>query len=173
MSIRSLTTRVRPASGPEDAPSSGSSSQVIPAFQRSSGALTRDQRDGLDLDARAGDHEGRHLDEGRGGTGVTEDLLAHRVDERTVVDVREEDGHLDDVGEAAAGGRQDLAHVLEHGAGLRDDVVAAHELPVRVHGDDAADEEQLTRLDGVGEVGDRLGLTGDAELATGCHADRR
>ena len=40
VSIRSLTTRVRPASGPADAPSSGSSSHVIPAFQRSSGALT-------------------------------------------------------------------------------------------------------------------------------------
>ncbi len=48
---------------------------------------------------------------------------------------------------------------------LRDDVVAADELPLLVDGNDAGDEQEPARLDGVREVRDRLGLAGDAELS--------
>ena len=57
------------------------------------------------------------------------------------------------------------AHVLEHAARLRDDVVSADELAPLVDGDDAGDEQEVARLDGVREVRDRLGLAGDPELA--------
>ena len=36
--------------------------------------------------------------------------------------------------------------------------------PLGVDGDDPAHEEEVTGLDGVGEVGDRLGLGGNPEL---------
>ena len=55
---------------------------------------------------------------------------------------------------------------VEHAAGLRHDVVAADELAPLVDGDDAGDEEEAVRLDGVGEVRDRLRLTGNAILTT-------
>ena len=71
------------------------------------------ERDALDLDLRALDREARHLDERRGRPRRAEDLLAHRVDERPVVDVGEEDRHLHDVLEPAAGRGEHRAHVLE------------------------------------------------------------
>ena len=124
------------------------------------------QRHALDLDLRPRDHERRDLDERRRRPRLAEDLLPHRVDERPVVDVGQEDGHLDDVRERAPAGGEHGAHVLEHAARLRHDVVAADELAPLVDGDDARDEQEAARLDRVREVRDRLGLAGDAELTT-------
>ena len=98
---------------------------------------------------------------------------AHRVDQRPVGDVREEHGHLDHVGKRASGSGEHCTHVLEHAAGLRDDVVSADQLPVLVDRDDAADEEQLASLDGVGEVRDRLRLAVDPVLDPAAHRSRR
>ena len=130
-------------------------------------------RHALDLDLRARDHERRDLDERRGRPGLAEHLLPHRVDERPVVHVGQVDGHLDDVRERAAAGREHGAHVLEHAARLRDDVVAADELAPLVDGDDAGDEQEAARLDGVREVRDRLGLAGDPELPARRHAQAK
>ena len=93
-------------------------------------------------------------------------LLTHRVDERPVVHVGEVDGDLHDVREGAAAGGENGAHVLEHAARLDDDVVPADELALLVDRDDAGDEEEAARQDGVREVRDRLGLAGDTQLTT-------
>ena len=124
-------------------------------------------RHALDLDLRAGDHEpeiSTSVEAGRvsPNTSCRTGLMSGRS-----FDVGEVDGHLDDVGERAAAGGEHGAHVLEHAPRLGDDVVTADELALLVHGDDAADEEEAARLDGVREMRDRLGLAGDAVLATG------
>ena len=123
-----------------------------------------DERDALDLDLRALDGETRHLDERRRRSRRAEDLLAHRVDERPVVDVGEEDRDLHDVLEAAAARLEHGAHVLEHLPRLRDDVVAADEPPVAVDGDDPGDVQEASGEHGVREVRDRLGEPVDADL---------
>ena len=166
--MRSFTSSVLPARGPTRAPASGSGSHVITAFAAgppgptaSGSSLTacgsRDQRDGLDLDAGARDDEGGDLDERRGRPRVAEHLLAHGVDHRPVGDVGEVHGDLDHVGERASSRGEDVPHVGEHLARLRDDVVPADELAPLVDGDDPAHEQQIAGDHRVGEVGDGLG----------------
>src|SRR5207245_10232694 len=93
VSIRSLTSRVFPDSGPGFA-SSGSSTQLMTAL---SGSLA-DDGNRLDLDLRARDRQPAHLDERARGTCRTERLLTHGIDLRPVVDVGQEDRHLRHVG---------------------------------------------------------------------------
>ena len=87
--------------------------------------------------------EPRHLDERARRPRVAEDLLPHGIDPRPVFDIRQEDRDLDDVGEPAAGGGEDVAHVPEDLSRLLDDVVSADETSLAVHRDDAGDEDQL------------------------------
>ena len=166
MSIRSLTSSVRPASGPSAAPSSGSSSQVIAVLK------------GVGFTAgTSATHSTSIFAPGITRAEISTSVEAGRVSPKTSCrtgltsgrsfDVGEVDGHLDDVGERAAAGGEHGAHVLEHAARLGDDVVTADELALLVDGDDAGDEEEAARLDGVREVRDRLGLAGDPQLTTG------
>ena len=122
-------------------------------------------RDGLDLQPRPGDGEAADLDERARGARGAEERLANGVDPRAVVDVEQVDGHLDDVGRARAGRGEHALHDREHLARLGDDVVAADEVPGRVDGHDARDEERVAGDDRVGVVADRLGEARDAELA--------
>ena len=164
MSIRSLTSSVVPPAAPGRSPQR----LVEPGddgVRGSLAALTRGQCHGIDLDPCTRDHERGDLDERRGGARLAEHLLPDGVHERPVVDVREEHGHLDHVGERAAGGGEHLLHVGEDGARLGDDVVAPDELAILVDGDDTADEQEVAGPNGVGEVRDRLGLTRDPVLA--------
>ena len=174
MSIRSLTSSVRPASGPPSARRSGSSSQVMPALSESAASGHEGISATASTSIRApGITSAETSTSVEAGRGRAEDLLADRVHERPVVDVGEEHRHLDDVRERAAGRREHVAHVGKDGARLGDDVAAADELAARVDGDDAADEQQVARLDRVGEVRDRLGLARDAELAAQRHLRAR
>jgi hypothetical protein len=63
-------------------------------------------RDGLYLQPRPGDGEATDLDQRARGARVAEELLAHGVDERAIVDVEQVDGDLDDVGGRGCGGGQ-------------------------------------------------------------------
>ncbi len=160
VSKRSLTASVLPASGPGPA-----GPRLDPCDERVVRVVVHGTtRDALDLDLRAVDREARHLDERRRGSRRAEDLLPHRVDERAVVDVGEEDRHLDDVLEATASRFEHDAHVLEHLSRLRDDVVASDEPAVAVDRDDPGDVQEASRTDTVREVRDRLGEPVDADL---------
>src|SRR5215207_8766510 len=83
-------------------------------------------RDRLDLHERAVDGEAADLHERARGPRRAEELLAHRVDLRAVVDVEQVDGDLDDVGGARARRVEDARHGREHLARLGDDVLPHH-----------------------------------------------
>src|SRR6476469_9575211 len=127
--MRSLTRSVRPCSGPGMA--AAGSTSVMTAFQ-----LSTDECHSLDLDECAGDREAAHLDERARWARVAEHLLPHGVHRPAVVDVREEDGHLDDVAEPGARGGAHRTEVRENLTRLRDDV-AADQPAVAVDGDAA------------------------------------
>ena len=114
---------------------------------------------------RPGDGEAADLDERARGARGAEELLAHGVDERAVVDVEQVDGDLDDVGGRGAGGGQHALHDREDLARLGHDVVAADDGAGGVDGDDARDVERVARHDRVGVVADRLGQALDHDLA--------
>src|SRR5690349_820010 len=160
--MRSLTRSVRPCSGPGRA--AAGSTSVITAFQRSA----TDERDRLDLDPRAGNREAAHLDEGARGPRIAEDLRAHGVDRSSVVDVGQEDRHLDDVAEPCARRRQHRADVREDLPRLRDDV-ALDEPALAVDRHAAGHEQQAACTHGVGVVADRLNQPGDADLDALAH----
>src|SRR5439155_795721 len=65
--------------------------------------LVRKLGDRFDLEQELGTDEGADLDQRAGGTVSAEELLPDRVDERALVDVAHEDGHLRDVGWSGAG----------------------------------------------------------------------
>jgi hypothetical protein len=81
------------------------------------------QRDGLDLDERAGRKPG-HLDGRAGRRLVAHVLLVHLVHRREVVEVLQEHRRLDEPVETRARRLEDRAEVRQHQLGLVGDVVA-------------------------------------------------
>ena len=163
-SIRSLTTRRFPCSGPGSG-AAGSSSVTRALYgvghvSSATASISTRAPSSTSFDTSTSVLAGR-VD--------AEHLAPDLVDRGTVTDVGEEDRDLDDIGEARTRGGEDRLEVREDLARLRDDVVAADEAPVAVDRDASRDEEEVARTDGVGVVADRLGELGNADLLAPAH----
>jgi predicted component of type VI protein secretion system len=138
----------------------GASTQLMTALNGS----PADDGNRLDLDLRARYRQPAHLDERARGARVAEELLAHWIDLRPVVDVRQEDRHLRHIREGRPTRGQHSTDVLERLSRLGNDVVAADEAAFGVHGDAARDEQEVSDADGIRVMADRLRLAFDSDL---------
>src|ERR1700730_7504701 len=135
--------------------------------------ITRQQRDGLDLDEEIVAREPRNLNQGAGRTRIAEIFLADFIDLRTIADVADEDGHLADIGERGPDRGQALFEIFMHLPRLRGDVALADGVSILVFRLHSGNEHHPSGTHDRAIVTDRLGNPRDLDLLTPFSARHR